>query len=129
MRHKRFIGLTPRTVESAIIGAHPLLTALALLSALILANGLWDWRERRKTLAQIRRAWAEPPSPKLDMTGIASYHDGIARRHPDSSIDDRTWRDLDLDAVYEVLDRATSRVGQQLLYHRLRSRGSVASAR
>jgi hypothetical protein len=94
---------------------------------LILANGLWDWRERRKTIAQIRRAWGDTASPESEMTGIASYHDGIARRQPDSSIDDRTWRDLDLDAVYEVLDRATSRVGQQLLYHRLRSRRSVAS--
>ena len=36
-------------------------------------------------------------------------------------LDARTGKDLDLDAVFAVLDRTESTVGQQLLYHRIRT--------
>jgi hypothetical protein len=35
------------------------------------------------------------------------------------AVDERTWRDLDLDAVFAHVDRTASAVGQQLLYARL----------
>jgi hypothetical protein len=38
-----------------------------------------------------------------------------------ASLDDRTWNDLMLDDVFTHLDRTESTVGQQMLYHRLRS--------
>jgi hypothetical protein len=56
------------------------------------------------------------------MAAIAQYHQ--ARIHAPGghgSLDDRTWNDLELDAVFAVVDRTESTVGQQLLYHRLRS--------
>jgi hypothetical protein len=37
------------------------------------------------------------------------------------TLDDRTWDDLLLDDVFAHLDRTESRVGQQILYYRLRS--------
>jgi len=43
------------------------------------------------------------------------------------SVDDRTWHDLDLDAIYVTLDRTASSIGQQCLYNRLRSWTSSAS--
>lgn len=36
-------------------------------------------------------------------------------------LDERTWNDLNMDVVFEVLDRTESTLGQQVLYHRLRS--------
>ncbi len=36
-------------------------------------------------------------------------------------LDERTATDLDLDAVFEILDRTETNIGQQLLYQRLRS--------
>lgn len=36
------------------------------------------------------------------------------------AVDDRTWRDLDMDAVWAHLDRTASQVGSQVLYDRLR---------
>jgi MutS-like protein len=55
-----------------------------------------------------------------DMGEIARYW----RRstNPDDGIDDRTWADLDMDAVFTSLDHSESGVGQQLLYARLRGR-------
>src|ERR1700732_3521362 len=38
-----------------------------------------------------------------------------------ASLDDRTWNDLDLDAVFVALDRTNSTLGQHALYHRLRT--------
>ena len=37
------------------------------------------------------------------------------------SLDDRTWADLNLDDVFTSIDRTTSTLGRQALYHRLRS--------
>jgi hypothetical protein len=37
------------------------------------------------------------------------------------SLDDRTWADLNLDDVFASIDRTTSTLGRQALYHRLRS--------
>lgn len=38
-----------------------------------------------------------------------------------SALDDRTWRDLNLDEVFVAIDRTESTLGQQALYHRLRT--------
>ncbi len=56
---------------------------------------------------------------------IASYWRALPPS--DDAIDDRTWADLDLDAVFERIDRTASAVGQQSLYARLR-RGHVDPA-
>ncbi|UII20370.1 hypothetical protein [Fulvivirga ligni] len=37
------------------------------------------------------------------------------------TIDDKTWNDLDMDEIFMFLDRTQSQIGQQYLYHTLRS--------
>ena len=49
---------------------------------------------------------------------MAFHH---VRKDDGPSIDDRTWEDLHLDAVFTVLDHTQSAIGQQALYHRLRT--------
>jgi hypothetical protein len=51
---------------------------------------------------------------------IALYHRAVAHDQG-HSLDQRTWNDLDLDAVFAALDRTHSPLGQQVLYHRLRT--------
>jgi hypothetical protein len=53
------------------------------------------------------------------MAAIAGYH--AARSSTANSLDDRTWADLDLDAVFAAVDHTTSTIGEQALYHRLRT--------
>jgi hypothetical protein len=56
------------------------------------------------------------------MALIAQYHRLRADAGaPADVLDDRTWADLDLDAVFAGLDRTHSTIGQQVLYDRLRS--------
>jgi MutS domain V len=61
------------------------------------------------------------------MPAIACYHGSLTASTPADSLDQRTWTDLDLDAVFAVLDRTESSIGQQRLYHRLRSLSSVTT--
>jgi hypothetical protein len=54
------------------------------------------------------------------MASIAEYRGAIVEASGHDSLDNRTWNDLNLDAVFAVLDRTESTVGQQLLYARMR---------
>ena len=59
-----------------------------------------------------------------DLENVADFF----REHPaDGALDDRTWTDLLMDDVFAHLDRTESRVGQQMLYRRLRGAGPPQS--
>ena len=77
-------------------------------------------RRRRKLLERLRAEWGRPTERTRDLPEIARYHRVFAvdREFP---LDARTGEDLNLDAVFAVLDRTESDIGQQLLYHRLRT--------
>ena len=50
-----------------------------------------------------------------------SHRSRASRPGAAGSLDERTWADLDLDAVFVALDRTGSTLGQHALYHRLRT--------
>jgi hypothetical protein len=120
--------------------------ALWLLPALALLWAVSAWlahRRRQQQLAALRVSWGRPRTRARAFDAIAEYHRSrIAGSHvgvggvtaspsdsisasdrPDApaSLDDRTWSDLNLDAVFATIDRTESTLGQQALYHRLRS--------
>jgi hypothetical protein len=77
---------------------------------------------RRRLLAQIRDRWGSPVVRIRKLDAIAESHRSrAAEAGTDVSLDDRTWDDLDLDAVFVALDRTESTLGQHALYHRLRT--------
>jgi hypothetical protein len=98
--------------------------AAALL--LMLAYAAWSARTRRSMVGRLRLEWGRPRDATRRMDVIAEYHHARVQAGEGTSLDDRTWDDLNLDAVFARLDRTTSTLGQQLLYHRLRSRPSAA---
>ena len=55
------------------------------------------------------------------MPRAAAYHELLPVAERAASLDDRTWRDLDLDDVFISLDRTASEPGRQWLYHALRT--------
>jgi hypothetical protein len=99
------------------------LLVVALAGATLLAlSTILARRERRKLLARIRLAWGEPRDRVRKMHAIAEYYRSrIDPARTGDFLDDRTWDDLNLDAVFQRLDRTESTLGQQVLYHRLRS--------
>jgi MutS domain V len=68
-------------------------------------------------------------TPRSDVISQAARMDAIADAHrsrvaassTSASMDDRTWADLNMDAVFAALDRTESTLGQHALYHRLRT--------
>ena len=104
------------TVTSMLLMA----MAAAALAALLALAAVRLARERR--LARIRAAWGKPVHRTRRMDAIvASHRSRLARTNPAPSLDDRTWTDLDLDAVFGAIDRTQSTHGQHALYHRLRT--------
>ena len=82
--------------------------------------GLLDRRRRRELLVRLRSEWGQPTERDRDLEAIAQYHWALATGEQ-PLLDERTARDLDLDAVFALLDRGQSPVGQRVLYHRLRT--------
>jgi len=56
-----------------------------------------------------------------DLARIASYHDESPVAANAYVVDDRTWSDLDLDAVVATIDTTRCAVGQQMLHHLVRT--------
>lgn len=96
----------------------PMSLSVFLAAAVLIAAG-WMLLVRRKAPAP-RATWGTWPDDTRQMLAIARYFRS-RQTSADTGIDDRTWADLNLDAVFSVLDRTESLVGQQLLYSRLRS--------
>ncbi len=107
--------------EWLITGWTPVLIALAAGLLTILVGA--EWRKRR-LLRFLRLTWGAPQEGRLrDLTQIAPWHDHRSATLPvDLVIDDRTAVDLHLDHLLADLDHTTSRLGQQALHHRLRTR-------
>jgi hypothetical protein len=99
------------------------LLALGVIALVAVVAHSRSQAKLRAVRAKLRAEWARPRSAARDLPLIASY----SRAMPQPAcgqptiIDDRTWQDLDLDAVFQFLDRTESIVGCQSLYHRLRS--------
>jgi hypothetical protein len=70
--------------------------------------------------ALFRADWGKLRVRDHRMDAIASaYRSRRAHLHEPGSLDDRTWADLDLDAVFRAIDRTSSTLGQAALYCRL----------
>src|SRR5881394_1453659 len=98
--------------------------AIALIAAFF-AFSVWSsWDARRKLITRLRDRWGLPRSETPDLENVADFF----REHPaEVALDDRTWADLLMDDVFAHLDRTESRVGQQMLYRRLRVGGPPRS--
>lgn len=99
----------------------PALAAVAALVVLAVAAQWFVYRHRQSLLASIRASWGKPGDHVRKMDAISEYHRSVLlAQGPGRVLDDRTWSDLDMDAVFQSLDRTGSTLGQQALYHRLR---------
>lgn len=94
-----------------------LLITLAVIS-IVSARG-----SRQRQLDRMRAQWGHPIDRERLMADIA---DLFRAGDQTDALDDRTWDDLLLDDVFAWLDRTESRIGQQVLYKRLR--GAVPPA-
>lgn len=97
---------------------HWLGTQIRLLLARILVRG-----GRHVSLTRLQASWGKAAPRTHNFAALAKAH--ASRREAslaqEGSLDDRTWADLNLDDVFASIDHTTSTLGQQALYHRLRT--------
>lgn len=104
----------------------PALAAVAALVVLAVAAQWLARRDRRRLLEAVRANWGKPSTSARRLDAIAEYHRSIVlAAGPGRALDDRTWSDLNLDDVFQAIDRTGSTLGQQALYHRLRRQNAA----
>jgi len=84
-----------------------------------------------KLMNAIKRLFAvafEAPKKQWDFDLIQRLHQRLGAGEHSDMLDDQTWQDLELEAHFRLLDDTVSPLGQQWLYHCLRSCGGSSTA-
>lgn len=84
----------------------------------ILISHLKSKAQQKKKLAEIKERWGKPIITGRNFKPISSY---LTAYGGSSEISADTATDLDIDSVFEYIDRANSKPGQQYLYKQLHS--------
>jgi hypothetical protein len=77
--------------------------------------------KRRDLVAGLRATWGKARAGSRNVPAMVAYHELRTTSGGRASLDDRTWDDLGLDEVFAGIDHTQSTIGQQALYHRLRT--------
>lgn len=83
-----------------------------------------NFQARQKLKQKIRRQWGSLPSqPRFDKEESLKEAWQVEKTYhtSDSEVDDLTWYDLDMWAIFELINNTYSSVGSEALYQRLRN--------
>ncbi|NVO85697.1 MutS-related protein [Hymenobacter terrestris] len=79
------------------------------------------WNSSRKRLRRLEASWQQPAARSHHFPWVARYYNAVQHEPAYHRLPDQTWEDLNGELLFELLDATVSPVGQQCLYHRLRS--------
>jgi DNA mismatch repair ATPase MutS len=79
------------------------------------------WTSSRTRIRRLEAAWHQPAASAPHFPLVARYYNHVQHEPAYQRLPDQTWADLNGDVLFGLLDATSSRVGQQCLYHRLRS--------
>lgn len=103
------------------------LLIIAIIAALS-AGSLWNRYQLRQ---RIKRSWGHIPRGSLrsdhEESLKATWQTLIQQKKPTSLIDDHTWYDLDMFAVFEMINATHSSIGSEALYARMRGYNFTAT--
>ena len=101
------------------------MTFLAVIAGVLLLCALIGARNERERSAALRRKlekeFGAVPAKKMSALRYEKVPAYYLRHLPEDGIDDITWNDLDMDAVFARLDSTRSGAGEEYLYALLRS--------
>ena len=102
---------------------------LFFLGLAVVGKLIADVQFRKKKRQRIRRAWGRPmsweePEPEI-LEDISGYYQERRQLAAEGTpvVDNITWNDLDMDTVFQALNRTHSSVGEEKLYAMLREIG------
>lgn len=99
-----------------------------LLGSIVLLVIIYIWNSQirknkiKKLYSRLKEQWAKPKQDTFfDFERIKRYHNNYAfSENTYQKISEQTANDLDLDDLFEYIDRTKSSIGQQFLYNRIR---------
>jgi hypothetical protein len=79
-------------------------------------------KKRSQRLKKLRDEWGNIPDKQLDLDSVRIFYKLSKSNIFENSykIDDDTWRDLDLDKIYSIINRTVTPVGAQYLFYILK---------
>jgi DNA mismatch repair ATPase MutS len=89
-----------------------------IVTCLVLYTGYTTRATRRRNLEKIRAAWGNPKDESFHFDRIEKYS-ALAEDREFHHLTKQTIDDADLYEVFSVIDRTTSKVGQQYLFKKL----------
>ena len=72
-----------------------------------------------KLLKKLRSEWEKPAEKWRDFSKIETLLKLTALHHKQGVIDDKTWHDLGMNAVFSKIDTTLTGIGQQTLYRKM----------
>ena len=96
---------------------------LFLGAGLVTAFLTWIWERgyrRAERRRRLQREWGQKVERKREMALVREHYDREEAVENVFCVDDRTWQDLGMDDLFQILDRTRSFCGQQVLYTMLR---------
>jgi hypothetical protein len=100
------------------------LIVIAILGLIVIVTAVSSYRYKRRLRSSLEQSFGKIPVRRYDeyvMGSISSYWEN--RRDSEAlpySVDDLTWRDLDMDSVYKRINSACSSIGEEYLYGTMR---------
>lgn len=94
---------------------HILILALIVINIAVLILHQREKRKAKKRTDEIRANWGKPKNELFDFDHIRAYSE-ILKKYSFHRLTDQTLEDIDFRALFEFVDRTTSKVGQQFLY-------------
>ena len=94
-----------------------------VLIILFLITNYRKRRRNRRTLNTLETNWGKPKDQSEFYFGaIEGYFQNNTQKHKAFHIiSDATKRDLDLNEIFRIIDRTSSKIGQQYLYYKIRT--------
>jgi len=74
---------------------------------------------KKKRIEHLRNIWGKQIDKHRNLDLISFYHSLLGSSKSISTVDEKTWGDLDFDSTFAKMDRNISGIGQQYLYHQL----------
>ncbi|TAJ10435.1 DNA mismatch repair protein MutS [Marinilabiliaceae bacterium JC017] len=78
------------------------------------------FQRKKQQLEDLKASFGKIKEEDYDFESISKYHNRKDNSGYFQVISEKTCNDLDFEQLFQFLDRTTSKVGQQHLYHRLR---------
>lgn len=99
-----------------------LVVSILSLLTLLYINKIRKERSIRLRMDELARQWGKEHEEKRNFVHIKDLYNLLNRENKDNfTIDDITWRDLNMDSVFSRIDHTKSLPGMQCLYNILRN--------